>query len=71
MSDNKQQPSVIARYRQLAPSASLMVSPMCLGTMTFGEAHSETYGKCDKETSFKILDTYVGLGGNFLDTANV
>lgn len=70
MSD-KQQPSILSRYRQLAPSASIMVAPMCLGTMTFGEAHSETYGKCDKETSFKILDTYVGLGGNFLDTANV
>lgn len=71
MSDNKQQSSILSRYRQLAPSASIMVSPMCLGTMTFGEAHSERYGKCDKETSFKILDTYVGLGGNFLDTANV
>jgi aryl-alcohol dehydrogenase-like predicted oxidoreductase len=71
MSNASQAPPVLSRYRQLAPSASVMVSPMCLGTMTFGEAHSERYGKCDKETSFKILDTYVGLGGNFLDTANV
>ncbi|KAJ9124618.1 hypothetical protein QFC24_002985 [Naganishia onofrii] len=71
MPEYTKQNSPLARYRQLAPSASLMVSPMCLGTMTFGEAHSERYGKCDKETSFKILDTYVELGGNFLDTANV
>lgn len=71
MPEYTKQNSPLARYRQLAPSAFLMVSPMCLGTMTFGEAHSERYGKCDKETSFKILDTYVELGGNFLDTANV
>lgn len=63
--------SPLARYRQLAPTASVRVSPLCLGTMTFGDAHSERYGVCDKETSFKILDTYYDQGGNFLDTANV
>lgn len=25
-------------------------------------------GKCDKETSFKILDTFYENGGNFIDT---
>jgi aryl-alcohol dehydrogenase-like predicted oxidoreductase len=25
-------------------------------------------GECDKETSFKILDTYYDNGGNFIDT---
>jgi aryl-alcohol dehydrogenase-like predicted oxidoreductase len=63
--------SPLARYRQLSPTASVMVSPICLGTMTFGDAHSERYGKCDKATSFEILDTFVEKGGNFLDTANV
>jgi aryl-alcohol dehydrogenase-like predicted oxidoreductase len=37
--------------------------------MTFGEAHPERYGVCDKETSFKILDTFFTSGGNFIDTA--
>ncbi|GJN87107.1 hypothetical protein Rhopal_000052-T1 [Rhodotorula paludigena] len=39
--------------------------------MTFGEAHSERYGVCNKETSFAILDEFYKAGGNFLDTANV
>ena len=29
-----------------------------------------TSAKLDKETSFKILDRFVELGGNFIDTAN-
>lgn len=60
----------LARYRQLSPSASLKVSPLCLGSMTFGEAHSERYGVCGKEESFKILNEYYDNGGNFIDTAN-
>lgn len=27
-------------------------------------------GSMDKESSFKLLDAYFGLGGNFIDTAN-
>ncbi|GAA5873967.1 hypothetical protein JCM8547_001590 [Rhodosporidiobolus lusitaniae] len=64
------QTSPLARHRLLAPSAAVRVSPLCLGTMTFGDAHSDRYGVCNKETSFKILDTFVKNGGNFLDTAN-
>lgn len=30
------EPCPLARYRQLAPSASIKVSPLCLGTMNFG-----------------------------------
>ena len=63
-------PSSLARHRQLAPSAAVRVSPLCLGTMTFGTVNDERYGKCDKDTSFKILDTFYENGGNFLDTAN-
>ena len=36
---------------------------MCLGTMTFGREADETM-------SFKLMDRYVELGGNFLDTAD-
>ena len=43
-------------------STDLMVSPLCLGTNVFGWT-------CDEETSFAVLDAYVGAGGNFLDTA--
>jgi aryl-alcohol dehydrogenase-like predicted oxidoreductase len=42
----------------------VLVSELCLGTMTFGWQASEA-------TSHAILDQYVGAGGNFLDTANV
>lgn len=28
----------------------------------------ERLGECDKETSFKILDTFYEHGGNFIDT---
>ncbi|KAL2829304.1 NADP-dependent oxidoreductase domain-containing protein [Aspergillus pseudoustus] len=56
--------------RLLSPSCGLRVSPLCLGTMNFGEAWKESMGECDKETSFKILDFFVENGGNFVDTAN-
>ena len=41
-----------------------------MGTLNFGEAWKETFGECNKETSFKILDMFFESGGNFLDTAN-
>ncbi|OMP81809.1 Norsolorinic acid reductase [Diplodia seriata] len=63
--------SLLARHRQLAPSASIRVSPLCLGAMTFGASHQERYGEITKDTAFAILDTFRGAGGNFIDTANV
>lgn len=57
-------------YRQLAPTASVRVSPLCLGAMNFGEAHKARYGECSKETAFSIMDYFYSQGGNFLDTAN-
>ncbi|PGH13979.1 hypothetical protein AJ80_06119 [Polytolypa hystricis UAMH7299] len=63
-------PPLLSRYRQLAPAASVRVSPLCLGTMTFGTALKEWYGECSKETAFEILDYFVSQGGNFIDTAN-
>jgi len=29
------------------------------------------FGAMDKESSFKLLDTYFDAGGNFIDTANL
>lgn len=47
--------------------SGLRVSPLCLGTMTFGEDLG--WGSSVKESQ-QILDRYLELGGNFLDTAN-
>lgn len=63
-------PSLLARHRQLSPTASLHVSPLCLGTMNFGDAQKAQMGACPKDTAFSILDHFVSQGGNFIDTAN-
>src|SRR6185312_5356679 len=47
--------------------SGLRVSPFCLGAMTFGEDLG--WGSSVKESE-AILDRYVELGGNFIDTAN-
>jgi aryl-alcohol dehydrogenase-like predicted oxidoreductase len=54
------------RYRMLGRSG-LRVSEICLGTMSFGMQWG--FG-ADEETSHMILDHYVEVGGNFIDTAN-
>ena len=54
-------------YRLLGNSG-LRVSPMCLGTMTFGEDWG--WG-ADFETSQQIFNIYADRGGNFIDTANI
>lgn len=54
-------------YRTLGRSG-LRVSPLCLGTMTFG---SEWGWGSDVPTSEAILTAYLERGGNFLDTANM
>lgn len=53
------------KYRYLGRSG-LLVSRLCLGTMTFGNAQ---WG-CDQETSSAIVRKFVEGGGNFIDTAN-
>lgn len=52
-------------YRLLG-SSGLAVSPLCLGTMTFG---TEWGFGCDRDISRKLFETYVEAGGNFIDTA--
>jgi aryl-alcohol dehydrogenase-like predicted oxidoreductase len=47
--------------------SGLKVSPFCLGTATFGE---ESFGS-DPAVSQQILDRYIELGGNFVDTSNL
>jgi aryl-alcohol dehydrogenase-like predicted oxidoreductase len=53
-------------YRLLGNSG-LRVSPICLGTMTFGNDWG--FG-ADLAESRRILDAFADRGGNFIDTAN-
>ncbi|KAH0493905.1 hypothetical protein TgHK011_000548 [Trichoderma gracile] len=62
--------SPLNRYRLLSPTASVRVSPLCLGAMNFGSAWKDFMGDCDKATSEAILDFFYEQGGNFIDTAN-
>ncbi|KAH8687321.1 NADP-dependent oxidoreductase domain-containing protein [Tricladium varicosporioides] len=67
----KKAPSLLAYHRILSPSASIKVSPICLGAMNFGSKWTQLMGECTKETAFSILDFYHSSGGNFIDTANL
>lgn len=60
--------SLLARYRQLAPNASVRVSPLCLGAMTFGERGTTIQGRTTLEESTAILDAFYKAGGNFIGT---
>ena len=48
--------------------SGLRVSPFCLGAMTFGPEWGWGSSVAD---SRRIIDRYLELGGNFIDTANV
>jgi Predicted oxidoreductases (related to aryl-alcohol dehydrogenases) len=54
------------RY-QLMGRSGLRVSPLSLGTMTFGQNWG--WG-AEREEARRIFDMYVARGGNFVDTAN-
>ena len=56
----------LTRYRTLGRSG-LVVSPLALGTMTFGTAR---WG-VGEDASRAIFDAYIEAGGNFVDTADV
>jgi aryl-alcohol dehydrogenase-like predicted oxidoreductase len=58
--------SELDRYRLLGRSG-LRVSPLALGTLTFG---TEWGFGADEAEARRIFDTYVEHGGNFIDTAN-
>lgn len=53
------------KYRYLGRSG-LLVSRLCLGTMTFG---NKDWG-CDAETAAAIVDRFIDGGGTFIDTAD-
>ena len=53
-------------YRTLGRSG-LAVSPLALGTMTFGTSR---WGSGEQESQ-AVFDAYVNAGGNFIDTADV
>ena len=48
--------------------SGLRVSPLCLGTMTFGEEWG--WGSSVAESA-SVLERYRSAGGNFIDTANI
>ncbi|CAB4373360.1 unnamed protein product [Rhizophagus irregularis] len=48
--------------------SGLRISPLCLGTVTFGEQWGVG---ADKEESKKVFDLYYERGGNFFDTSNI
>lgn len=54
------------KYRYLGRSG-LLVSRLCLGTMTFGNSQ---WG-CDQEGSSAIVNRFIEGGGNFIDTADM
>src|SRR3954453_8721378 len=53
-----------ANGMQTTKLGPLSVSRLCLGTMLMG-------GKTPAEESHRMLDRYLGAGGNFLGTADV
>lgn len=46
------------------PHTALVVSPLCLGGVPFGNT-------IDEAATFALLDRFVALGGNFIDTARI
>lgn len=60
------------RYRPLGPSG-LLVSELCLGTMTFGGSDGiwGQIGQLGQDEADQLLRTALDAGINFVDTANV
>lgn len=56
----------LATYSLLG-RGGLRVSPLCLGTMTFG---TEWGWGADAKTANALMGTYLDAGGNFIDTAD-
>ncbi len=58
----------LAYHLILSPTASVKVSPLCLGGISIGSSWSEMFGK--NESADSLLDAFYALGGNFIDTSN-
>jgi len=65
-SSNDERQTSLTHYTLLGRSG-LRVSPLCLGTMTFG---TEWGWGSDEATSRQMFDRYLDAGGNFIDTAD-
>jgi aryl-alcohol dehydrogenase-like predicted oxidoreductase len=64
--DMRTQTNSLDTYRLLGRSG-LRVSPLALGTMTFG---TDWGWGANREEAHRIFDAYVDRGGNFIDTSN-
>jgi aryl-alcohol dehydrogenase-like predicted oxidoreductase len=64
--DMRHQTNSLDTYRLLGRSG-LRVSPLALGTMTFG---TDWGWGADREEAHRIFDAYVDRGGNFIDSSN-
>ncbi|KAL9634176.1 MAG: hypothetical protein Q9164_004256, partial [Protoblastenia rupestris] len=62
--------SILGRHRLLSPSASVKVSPLCIGAMNFGDSWGDFMGSLSKDEVFSLLDFFHSQGGNFIDTSN-
>ncbi|KAI0332729.1 norsolorinic acid reductase [Cubamyces sp. BRFM 1775] len=61
----------LGRYRLLSPSAGVRVSPICLGTMSLGQAWAGGMAEAQLQTTGRtFLDKFFDNGGNFVDTSN-
>ncbi|KAK9233731.1 norsolorinic acid reductase [Lipomyces kononenkoae] len=63
--------SLLGYHRILSPTAGVRASPICLGTMNFGEAWSIGWvqdNSVQKGTAFEIPDHFFDMGCNFIDT---
>ena len=65
-SDNDNRIDSLSSYTLLGKSG-LRVSPLCLGTMTFG---TEWGWGSEEGTARQIFNRYLDAGGNFIDTAD-
>ncbi|KAK0439112.1 NADP-dependent oxidoreductase domain-containing protein [Armillaria borealis] len=64
-------PTKLGIYRVLSARAGVRVSPLALGAMSIGDKwNTFGMGSMNKESSFKLLDAYHDMGGNYIDTAN-
>jgi aryl-alcohol dehydrogenase-like predicted oxidoreductase len=59
-------PAGVRTYSPLGRSG-IVVSPLCLGTMTFG---TEWGWGAPKDTAFALMERFLEAGGNFIDTAD-
>jgi aryl-alcohol dehydrogenase-like predicted oxidoreductase len=64
--DMRHQTNSLDTYRLLG-RCGLRVSPLALGTMTFG---TDWGWGADREEAHRIFDAYVDRGGNFIDSSN-